>query len=108
MIDYDDVIALRGYLNTGIRDLDAAKRYLKQKFNQGQPEPVATRPGARFYVSARRSTDWRPLLGPYASHMMALAAVPHAKRMVRERFPMTLASIGTCSTPDTRPTVFGR
>ena len=99
----------RDYLGTGIANLDAAKRYLKRKFNRGPLEPIQRRPGARFYVTARRGRQTAFLLGPYISHMTALAAVPRARRALREQYPHeAFLAVGTASAPDTLRTVFGR
>lgn len=48
------------------------------------------------------------LLGPYVSHMTALAAVPRAERMLRERYPDAFISVGTASLSTTVPTKLGR
>lgn len=98
------------YLGTGIGNLDAAKRYLRRKFNLGQSEPIIRRPGARFYVTVRSGRKVGFLLGPYVSHMTALANVDRARRMAREADPRGAsgASFGAASLPASRPTVFGR
>ena len=89
--------------------MDAAKRYLRQKFNRGQLEPIQRRPGARFYVTARRGQQTAFLLGPYVSHMTALSAVPRAKRQLREQYPCeAFLSVGTASAMATLETKFGR
>ena len=105
----------RDYLGTGIANLDAAKRYLRRKWNSGPLEPVVRRPGARFYVTARRGRQTAFLLGPYISHMTALTAltaltaVPRARRALREQYPHeAFLAVGTASTPNTLTTVFGR
>lgn len=98
------------YLGTGIGDLDAAKKYLRRKFNQGMPEPIQTRPGARFYVTAKLGSKTAPLLGPYVSHMTALAAVGRGERLMRDKYPTEsgFATVGTCSSLKTVRTAFGR
>ena len=106
---HDDID--RGHLGTGIRDLKAAKRYLKRKFSQGKPETVVVRPGARFYVTVRAAGNRVAyLLGPYVSHMTALTHVPRARRMLAERWGTQgrVLSIGTASRPSTVETIFGR
>jgi hypothetical protein len=99
------------HLGTGIADLDAAKRYLRHKWGQGQPEPVQVRPGARFYVTLRQGRRTALLLGPFVSHMTALERVPRARRLAQEAYPNSsfgFASFGTASLLDTQPTRFGR
>ena len=101
----------RGHLGSGIRNLDGARRHLRRRWNQGQPEPPVCRPGARFYVTARSDggrTAW--LIGPFASHVGAQAAVPRARRLLADRYPddAQWASLGTASRPGTVPTTFGR
>jgi hypothetical protein len=98
------------YLGTGIGDPDAAKRYLRRRWNQGVPEPVQTRAGAFFYVTARPGRKFVPLLGPYVSHLSALSAVPRARALLTERGGMAgqFASVGTASAPKRVTTVFGR
>jgi hypothetical protein len=74
------------------------------------PEPVVSRPGARFYVTIRegRRVGW--LLGPYASHMTALANVERGRRLAMEARPdqAGFAAFGTASYPGIIRTVFGR
>lgn len=97
------------YLGTGIADLDAAKKYLRDKFWQDPLEPVRQRPGARFYVSVKRGMQTVLLLGPYVSHMTALSKTPEARRLLNEEFPgMAFLSLGTCSVLHTYPTRYGR
>ena len=96
------------YLGTGIANLDAAKRYLRAKFRQSPLPHIERRPGALFYVSVRRGRRSRMLLGPYVSHLSALAAVPRARRLLSDRYPDAWVSVGTASTPETLPTLFGR
>jgi hypothetical protein len=96
-----------GYFGTGIRSQNAAKRYLRSKFNQGLPhQQIVHRPGARFYVTARNGRRTVLLLGPFVSHMTALERVEPARRALLARHPFV--AVGTASLPDTRPTVFGR
>lgn len=91
---------------SGIRNPRAARRYLRGKFSTGLPEPVVSRPGALFYVTLQAGRRSAFLLGPYVSHMTALAAVPRAREMLGARG--LFASVGTASTPRRLPTVFGR
>lgn len=103
-----ELIPSDGYLHTGIRNLGAAKRYLRRKFNRGILEPLQRRLGARFYVTARQGPKSAFLLGPYASHMIALMNVSRAESLLRERYPLELVAVGTASAPESRKTVFGR
>lgn len=96
------------YLGTGIANLDAAKRYLRARWRQAPLPRIERRAGARFYVSVRGGRRARMLLGPYVSHMTALAAVPRARRLLAERYPDASVSVGTASMPNTVPTLFGR
>lgn len=95
-----------GHLGTGIRNVRAARRYLRRKWSEGRPEPIAYRPGARFYVTGARAF----LLGPYVSHMTALAAVPRGRRLAAASGGMTVefGAYGTASCPDAIPTRYGR
>ena len=70
------------YLGTGIGTLAGAKRYLRNKWSQSPLPAIVRRPGARFYVTARRGKQTAYLLGPYVSHMTALAKVPQAQRLI--------------------------
>jgi hypothetical protein len=98
-----------GYLRTGIRNLEAAKRHLRRKFSQGVPEPIASRPGARFYITARSGRRAAFLLGPYSSHVIALTHVERGRRLAYECDRDTVFyAHGTASSPVTRETVFGR
>lgn len=107
--DQVDVPIRVTYLGTGIGDLTAAKRYLRRTYNQGLPEPVVSRPGARFYVSIRTGRRVGFLLGPYASHMTALANVRRGRDLAIQADPSAaFAAFGTASHPRTVPTVFGR
>jgi hypothetical protein len=100
----------RGHLGSGIRNLDAARRSIRRRYGQGAPEPIARRPGARFYVTARSGRRTAYLLGPFASHMTAQAAVPRARQELHSRYPHDAPwmALGTASRPDTVPTVLGR
>lgn len=73
------------YLGTGIGNLAAAKSYLRRKWNKGQPEAIQVRPGHRFYVTLRAGRRSALLLGPYVSHMTAIAVVPRARRLLGDR-----------------------
>ncbi len=98
------------YLGTGIGDLPAAKRYLRRKFGDRPLPPIQRRPSARFYVTVRSGARVGWLLGPYVSHMTALAAIPRARRLAHDASPdqAAFAGFGTASRPDTIPTIFGR
>lgn len=104
----DDDCERTGYLNTGIHNLAGAKRYLKNRWKQRPLPAIRRQPGARFYTTARSGRRHLPLLGPYVSHMTALAAVPRAEQMMREAYPDAWVHIGTASRPDTIHTLFGR
>lgn len=93
------------YLGTGISNLKAAKRDLRNRFRQAPLEPVQQRPGRLFYVSARRGGRTVLLLGPYVSHMTALERAPRARGALG-RVPFV--AVGTCSLPTSEPTRFGR
>lgn len=97
------------FLGTGISTLAGARRELRRRHNQGQPEPVMSRPGARFYVTARLGRRTQVLLfGPYSSHMTALAHVGRARtRVVREPFGAWVPT-GTCSLMTSEQTSYGR
>jgi hypothetical protein len=88
----------------------AGRRDLRRRFNQGLPPTPVRRPGARFYVTIRCGSRVGFLLGPYASHMTALANVERGHRLAEQARPdqATFASFGTASLPHSRPTVFGR
>lgn len=92
------------FLGTGIRDLPAAKRYLRRKWNLGLPEPIVSRPGALFYVTARSGGRVMFLLGPFVSHMTALSLVPQGRLLHGSSF----AAVGTASLPEIVPTKYGR
>jgi len=101
----------RGHLASGIRSIDGARKDMRRRFNQGMPQPIVRRLGARFYVTARRGAGATAyLLGPYVSHMTALAAVPRGWRLLHERWSHEASwlAVGTASRPDTVPTAFGR
>jgi hypothetical protein len=95
---------------TGIADEKAAKRYLWARFRQRPLPEIQIRRGARFYVSAALDGRFALLLGPYVSHMTALANVDRGRRLALasgdRRAPFS--AYGTISLPTTRPTVFGR
>lgn len=95
----------RGHLGTGIRNLRAARRDLRNRFRQVPAEPVQQRPGARFYVTAVSGRRVAYLLGPYVSHLSAQVAVPRGRRLLPGG---CWVAVGTASRPDTVPTVFGR
>jgi hypothetical protein len=93
------------FLGTGIADLGAAKKYLRDKFGQTPLEPVQPRLGRWFYVSGRRGGKTVLLLGPFVSHMTALSRVPAAReRLQRAAF----VRVGTCASVEMLPTRFGR
>ncbi|HEX5119837.1 MAG TPA: hypothetical protein VFW65_32020 [Pseudonocardiaceae bacterium] len=93
------------FLGTGIANLDAAKRYLRRKFNEGQRDPIMSRPGALFYVSAHQGRRTALVLGPFVSHMTALERVDSVRRVVGGPF----VAVGTCSLPAPgQRTLFGR
>lgn len=111
------------YLGTGIADLKAAKRHLRRKFRREQLGPVERPTPAwlatyldeplaacrRFYVSVAQGSLWAPMMGPYASHLVALMHVPEAKVLVNKRYhDAAFVAVGTCSTPDTLAARFGR
>ncbi len=93
------------YGHTGIANLRAAKKSLRNRFRKTPLEPVQVRPGHRFYVSARWGRRTVLLLGPYVSHMTALERVPLGWQLLRG---VAFGSVGTCSHPETLPTRFGR
>jgi hypothetical protein len=66
--------------------------------------------GQRFYVSAMNGPLRGLLLGPYASHMMAILNVNRGRRLVGRRLGSAGFSYGygTASSARTLPTVFGR
>jgi hypothetical protein len=88
----------------------AVNRDLGRRFNQGVPETPACRAGRRFYVTTRLGARVGFLLGPYASHMTALANVDRGRRLAELARPdqADFASFGTASLPGSRLTVFGR
>lgn len=93
------------YGRTGIANLSAARKYLRDKFGKAPLEPIQVKPGHRFYVSARRGGHTVMLLGPYVSHMTALYHVPRGLSLIRR---VSFVSVGTCSSAKTLPTRFGR
>lgn len=96
------------WLGTGIADLKAAKRYLKKRHNLRPLPPIERRPGARWYVTARTGHKAAFLLGPYSSHVTALANVSRGQALASERYGSHFLTIGTASTITTRTTIFGR
>jgi hypothetical protein len=86
------------------------KAELRRRWNQGVPEPVVTRRGARFYVTIRDAGRVGFLLGPYASHMTALSQVERGRLLAEAHRPdqAAFASFGTASHPATLCTRFGR
>jgi hypothetical protein len=86
------------------------KAELRRRWSQGVPEPVVSRPGARFYVTVRLDSRVGFLLGPYASHMTALGNVERGRRLAEAFRPdqAAFASFGTASHPATLRTRFGR
>lgn len=88
----------------------AARRDLRRRFRSTPLPPVQSRPGARFYVTVRDGSRTAALLGPYVSHMTALAAVPRGEALARAAFPdeTEFASFGTASLLKTIRTRFGR
>ncbi len=99
----------RGHLGTGIRNLDGARKELRRRWRQEPiPEPVA-RPGHRFYVTVRAGRRSGPLLGPYVSHLTALANVGRARALATAVDDMAWHyRYGTASAAATVPTRFGR
>jgi hypothetical protein len=97
-------------LSTGITNTAAAKRDLRRKFNLGMPQTPVSRSGRQFYVTIRDGARVGFLLGPYASHMTALANVDRGRRLAEQARPdqADFAPFGTASLPHSRPTVFGR
>ena len=100
----------RGWYGTGILNEKAARRYLRRKFSSYPLPPIEVRPGARFYVTARDGKRSALLLGPYVSHMTALANVDRGRRLTREsgHWRASFMDYGTASLLTTEPTVFGR
>ncbi len=100
----------RGHLGSGIRHHRGARRDLRRRFGRQRPEPVVRRAGARFYVTAQQGRRIVYLMGPFVSHMTALARVPRARQLLAERYPCDApwVSVGTGSRPDAVPTRFGR
>ena len=96
------------------------KRDLRRRFRVAPLPPVVRRPGARFYVTIRSGGSRRgALLGPYVSHMTALANVERARRLVTaaiaagrvragDVLDAEFAEYGTASLHRTVRTVFGR
>ena len=93
----------------GIANEDAAKRDLKRRFGSRPLETPVSRPGARFYVTARRGNQVAWLMGPYSSHVGAQTALPQARQLLADKYPHEeFMSIGTASRAETVQTVFGR
>ena len=86
------------------------RRELRRKWREARTEEPKPRPGARFYVTVRDGRRVGFLLGPYASHMTALANVRRGRLLAEDARPdeTAFASFGTASCPRTRRTVFGR
>jgi hypothetical protein len=86
------------------------RRDLRRRWNQGLPQQVVRRPGARFYVTIRDGDRVGFLLGPYACHMTALANVERGRQLAIALRPdqAAFATFGTASHPHTLSTVFGR
>jgi hypothetical protein len=86
------------------------RRQLRRRWNQGLPQPVIRRPGARYYVTIRQGPRVGWLLGPYASHTTALANVERGRQLATNLRPdqTAFAAFGTASHPHTLPTLFGR
>ena len=82
------------------------QRDLKRRFGSEPLPSIQTRPGARFYVSMIDGPRKVLLLGPYASHMTALANVERGRRLACDRFPF--AAFGTASALMSIKTAFGR
>lgn len=99
------------YYGTGIANEKAARRYLRDKFRQRPlEEKLIVRAGARFYVSVRDGARSGFLLGPYASHMMALMNVARGRSLAEESSNRAWSyAFGTASAlgPNLK-TVFGR
>lgn len=98
-------------MNVPARRRERTRRVeLRRRWNLGLPEPVVSRPGARFYVTIRAGDRVGFLLGPYASHMTALSQVERGRRLAETLRPdqAAFASFGTASHPATLRTVFGR
>lgn len=90
---------------------EAARRDIRRRFNQGEPQPVISRPGAYFYVTAvsgpHRRIAW--LLGPYVSHLTALAQVRLGDEMAQTASDYyRVDGVGTVSDLFRRRTVFGQ
>jgi len=106
----EEIIASRGYYSTGIRNREAAKRDIRRKYRGTRPDSPVSRPGARFYVTARSGGRTAYLLGPYGSHLAALDNVERGRRLMYERYPheASFVAVGTASTPEKITTLFGR
>lgn len=82
------------------------RRELKRRFREDPLPAVERRAGARFYVSMIDGPRRALLLGPYASHMTALANVKRGRDLAKHRYPF--AAYGTASAPSSLKTAFGR
>ena len=99
------------FYGTGIRHRAAARKDLKRRFGSRPAEAVVSRPGARFYVTAKSGSRTAFLLGPYSSHMSAQANVARGRRLAEERTREGAyggIAYGTSSTPESVRTLFGR
>lgn len=92
--------------------MTSAQRDLRRRFRQDPLPEIQRRPGARFYVTAHSGGRTAALLGPYVSHMTALANVERGRRLALERFShdpeVEFAAFGTASLRKTVRTRFGR
>lgn len=100
----------RGHLGTGIRHHRRARQYLRRKFGDTPAEPIVSRPGHLFYVTARSGKRVAWLLGPYVSHMTALGNINRAWHLLYERYPddAEWVAVGTASRLGTVATKLGR
>lgn len=97
------------WYGTGIANQEAARRYLRNKFRHASLEQLVTRPGARFYVTARKGRAAVFLLGPYASHSVALMHVQRGRAICNVQSAWgTFWSVGTASSLETIDTLYGR
>ncbi len=84
----------------------------RRRFNAGTFRPAevpVARSCRRFYVSGRDGSRWIPLLGPYASHLVALQHVDRGRRLaIQADRRAHFYAFGTCSLPESCKTVFGR
>lgn len=97
------------WYGTGIADKEAAKRYLRAKFRRASLEQLVSRPGARFYVTGRNGQRTVFLLGPYASHSVALMHVDRGRALCNVASAWgTFWAVGTASSPETIDCLYGR